>query len=73
MQYLETALLLLLGYGIYSFGQNLGHDFDSWDAAIQSWYDEWKNYEWAAGGDGSKNGEPVQHYKQVMLINSLIP
>ena len=56
------------GYGINNMGQNLGHDFVSWDVAIQSWFDEHENYEKYIEGDGSKNGKPVKHYKQVNII-----
>ena len=41
-------------------GQNLGHDQDSWDAMIQSWFDEYKIYD---GMGGSR--QQVHNYKQV--------
>ena len=41
----------------------------SWDAAIQEWLDEHKNFDWKnqIRPDGSWNGGPVQQYKQVKL------
>ena len=49
------------GWGIYN-GQNLAWGFWSWDAAIQAWYDEVKDFKF---GQGSINGKPVGHYTQV--------
>ena len=53
-------------------GQNLGHDEESWIDMIQTWFDEHMNYQEGIDGDGSKNGEPVKHYKQVWYFYWLL-
>ena len=43
-------------------GQNTGWGHDSWNAQIESWFDEVHDFDF---GVGSTNGEPVGHYTQV--------
>ena len=54
------------GYGM-SVGQNMAWGYGSWDAAIQAWFNEVKDFEF---GTGSKNGNAVGHYTQVLILNS---
>ena len=51
----------IVGYGI-SIGQNLAWGYGTWNAAIQGWFDEEKDFEF---GRGSINGKDVGHYTQV--------
>ena len=41
--------------------------YGSWDAAIQAWFNEVKDFEF---GTESKNGNAVGHYTQVLILNS---
>ena len=57
----NNILYFRSGYGI-PIGQNLAWGYSNWDAAIQGWFDEVKDFTF---GVGSKNGKPVGHYTQV--------
>ena len=55
----HCAFLPLAGLGI-SVGQNLAWNYDSWDQAIQTWYDEVKDFHY-----GYDSGWGVLHFTQV--------
>ena len=55
------------GYGIYT-GQNLAWGYGTWDAAIQGWFNEVKDFQF---GTGSTNGKAVGHYTQVHIFSSV--
>ncbi|XP_013411767.1 cysteine-rich venom protein latisemin isoform X2 [Lingula anatina] len=53
--------------GKYSVGQNLGKGYKSWEAVIQAWYDEIKDFTY---GDEDMDFGKVGHYTQLVWAAS---